>query len=254
MSWNTIGCSATGTSHTAYGKSCEDAVRYATLPHPDGSEVLLSFAADGAGSAHFAAFAAKHATDKAVDFFLNSIRTGEQITEAHVFALCEAIYNHFDTYAQNEPCELNEFSCTLLGTILGNGYSIFFQIGDGVIIRNDGSDFYTPVFWPSNGEYQNTTHFLVDDPAFANLRILITEELVDEVALITDGLQYLALNYETQSVHQPFFADLFKALRQADTKDKVAYLEKRLEAYLNSPAINSRTDDDKTLFLGSRIG
>jgi hypothetical protein len=76
---------------------------------------------------------------------------------------------------------------------------------------------------------------------------------VDEVAIFTDGLQMLALNMESRTVHQPFFSDLFRYLRMANDADKVSILNGKLATYLDSPGINGRTDDDKTLFLATRL-
>ena len=93
----------------------------------------------------------------------------------------------------------------------------------------------------------------MDDPSLGNLNITILDERVDEVAIFTDGLQLLALNTETSSVHQPFFTSLFHVLRMAGDTEKQELLTGRLTEYLNSKAINDRTDDDKTLFLATRL-
>jgi hypothetical protein len=39
----------------------------------------------------------------------------------------------------------------------------------------------------------------------------------------------------------------------ADSADKTEMLNKRLAEYLDSTQINERTDDDKTLFLATRL-
>ena len=54
------------------------------------------------------------------------------------------------------------------------------------MVRNDGSGFYIPIWWPFNGEYQNTTSFIIDDRSFSHLNILALDEQVNEVALFTD--------------------------------------------------------------------
>jgi hypothetical protein len=129
----------------------------------------------------------------------------------------------------------------------------FLQVGDGAIIRNDGTGHFTWLWWPQNGEYQNTTAFLIDDPNFANLKTRVIEERIDEVAVFSDGLQMLALNNETETVHQPFFKDLFKWLRLAKENEHIAILDKKLADYLAGDIINNRTDDDKTLLLATRL-
>lgn len=79
------------------------------------------------------------------------------------------------------------------------------------------------------------------------------EERIDEVALLSDGLQRLALHYQTRTAHAAFFKPMLATLRDA-SEDALESLSARLEDYLSSPAVNERTDDDKTLVLASRRG
>ena len=72
---------------------------------------------------------------------------------------------------------------------------------------------------------------------------------MDELALLTDGLQMLALRFADKSVHGPFFLPMFQALRAAES---ASALQTPLRDFLNSPAVNRRTDDDKTLILATR--
>ena len=44
-----------------------------------------------------------------------------------------------------------------------------------------------------------------------------------------------------------------KYLRMADNNEKINVLNRKLEEYLNGRQINERTDDDKTLFLATRL-
>lgn len=251
--WKAIGQSIIGTSHIASGKPCEDAVRYAILDDVDGSQVLVCCAADGAGSALHAQWASSFATQKVVDFAAQNLLCSGPLAEADIYSLAEEIYDGLQQEAVANDIELNEYSCTLLGCIATSRQTAFFQVGDGAIVRNDGSGFYTTLWWPENGEYQNTTSFLIDDSTLSKLNVAVVDEPVDEVAIFTDGLQLLTLNIESRSVHQPFFNDLFRYLRQATDADKIKVLNRKLAEYLGSPNINDRTDDDKTLFLATRL-
>jgi hypothetical protein len=252
MTWKSIGQSIIGTSHVSAKTCCEDAIAYTTVTTND-EEILICCVSDGAGSAKFAAEASAMAAEEAMkQLSLSANRIGD-LNESDIYAIAENIYDRLEAEAKTVSEPLYEFSCTLLGCLLSKNRSIFFQVGDGAIVKNNTGDFYTHVFWPNNGEYQNTTSFLVDDRNLANLKVVIAEERTDEVAMFTDGLQMLALNMETRAVHQPFFTDLFKYLRMADEPGKVATLNNKLADYLNSKQINDRTDDDKTLFLATRL-
>jgi hypothetical protein len=253
MMWKCIGQSVIGTSHVSSGKICEDAVCYKTVELPTGGEALIGFVSDGAGSAMYAAQASATAVCDSVAIVAQWLADDVLIDETHLLQLVETIYDTLLELAKEQNAPLNEFSCTLLGFIVLPERACFLQVGDGAIVRNDGSGHFTYLWWPHNGEYQNTTTFLTDDPNFRNLNTKIIEEPIDELAIFTDGLQMLALSNETETVHQPFFTALFKWLRMADNAGHVAVLNGKLAEYLSGNAINSRTDDDKTLLLATRL-
>ncbi|MDN3582527.1 PP2C family serine/threonine-protein phosphatase [Mucilaginibacter flavus] len=253
MIWKVIAQSVIGSSHVAGGRGCEDAVRYCQVPLPDGDEALIGFVSDGAGSAAHAAEASTLAVNQSVQIVHNWIIAGKEIDDIALMELAEQVYDKLDQVAQKKEAALNEFSCTLLGFVLLPQKACFMQIGDGAIARNDGSGYFTHLWWPHNGEYQNTTAFLIDDPSLKNLKTKVIDESIAEVALFTDGLQMLALNNETETVHQPFLNDLFKVLRMTENAAHIDILNNRLAGYLASDTINSRTDDDKTLLLATRL-
>ena len=253
MNWKTIGESVIGTSHNTAGGTCEDNVRYRVTKDKFGDDVMICVASDGAGSAKYASWASAFATKEGIGILSLISQEPDRVQERDIFGMVEDIYDVLAWEAEQKKVDIHEYSCTLLGCFIAKHKSIFFQIGDGAIVRNDGSDFYTPVWWPHNGEYQNTTAFIVDDRNLANLNILVLDEPVHEVAVFTDGLQMLALNMEDRNAHQPFFADMFRYLRLADDTPKLDILDRKLTEYLESEAVNNRTDDDKTLFLGTRL-
>ncbi len=253
MIWKVIGQSVVGSSHVLVDKPCEDAINYRTIPLKDGDEILVGFVSDGAGSAKYAAQASKTAVQIGVDLVNQMINAHILVNDRSVLLLAENIFDNLKKQAEVLGVAPNEFSCTLLGFVIFPNKACFIQIGDGAIIRNDGSGYFTWVWWPHNGEYQNTTAFLIDDPNFGNLKTRVIEERINEIAVFSDGLQMLALKYETETVHQPFFADLFKWLRLAKEEEHIAILDKKLADYLGSDTINNRTDDDKTLLLATRL-
>ncbi len=76
---------------------------------------------------------------------------------------------------------------------------------------------------------------------------------MDEVAVFTDGIESLVLHYATQSVHAPFFDQIFQPVRSLSEGGFNPVMSERLDAYLSSALICDRTDDDKTLLLASRL-
>ena len=141
-----------------------------------------------------------------------------------------------------------ELACTALLALVGPGSAAFGQIGDGAIVLGDGNSYRT-FHWPEPGEYANLTHFLTDDGYSERFAFATTYAPITEVAVLSDGLQRLALDFETKSPHAAFFRPLFDALRSAAD---VEALVEPFRDFLDSPRVNARTDDDKTLVIAVR--
>ena len=173
--------------------------------------------------------------------------------------------------------EPRDFASTLLAVLVGPNSGGALQIGDGVIVVSDGGNgwgrVFWPqrggyadhlpnpnrdttafrwVFWPQRGEYANTTRFLTDADALERLHIAPRLGKVTDVALMTDGLESLALHYASTSVHEPFFHGMFRPLWDADRTGEIHHLSAGLERFLSSEQVGSRTDDDVSLILATR--
>jgi hypothetical protein len=110
---------------------------------------------------------------------------------------------------------------------------------------------YVPALWPQTGEYANCTWFLTDADAASRVQAARAKG-VHELALLTDGLQGLALQFVSRAAHGPFFEPMFARLRGVSAM-RPRGLAKELQTFLDSPAVNQRTDDDKTLVLATRL-
>ena len=252
MNWISIGASMAGSSHTRVAAPCDD-FHLHNQSHINGHNCFYAFAADGAGSASEARMAAEISCIMAESYFTEAIKKGQNLTELLVYQLLEQVYNDLQTEANNRQLSLNQFACTLLGCVIYKGVGLFFQIGDGaMVINGQQPGTMEVVFWPDSGEYVNSTHFLVEDYQLKNLRCkLIPAANLNQLAIFTDGLQLLCLNYAAKLPHEPFFAPMLHMLKQAGSTDKAKVLEKKLAEYLDSDIINTRTDDDKTLILAT---
>jgi hypothetical protein len=247
--WRVLAASVAGTSHAAAGEPCADSCAVRVLGGPRGSGTLVAVAADGAGASPRAAEGARLACLAIVE---EAEREGTLVpgfARADAVRWVEAVRRRI-AEAAAEHQDPHDFSCTLLVALVGARRAFFFQIGDGVIVyrRQDGG--WVPALWPQTGEYANTTWFVTDRDAETRLQTAEAAH-VDEVALLTDGLQSLALRLRTREVHEPFFTPMFERLRgEADGCSDVLLAE--LRAFLQSAPVNRRTDDDKTLVLASR--
>ena len=251
MMWKAIGKRCTGEAHKLAATDCEDALQYEVVEDIKDREVLIACLSDGAGGARYGGMAADFTVSKVFEGLKILALSGYPVSEQQIRNIVEDVYQELVLIATLSAAELNEYSCTLLGCYVAHECALFFRIGDGAIVFLTDENSYEAVWWPDNEEYQNMTSFLVDDEQLNKLSIEVMEGRVREVALFTDGLQRLALNYDSHSVHQPFFNDLFRPLRKADSTAKLEILNQKLVEFLDRPAVNARTDDDKTLFLAS---
>ncbi len=237
--WKLVFGSVQGTSHIQSGLPCQDYCAGSIA-----GTTLVAACADGAGSAELSQLGSKAAVDRFMEVASgDTAPTKEQVESwvdaARVRLLEEAVANGSTS---------RQLACTFLAALVGDGWAAFAQVGDGVIVF-DGPDGYDFAFWPDNGEYANTTHFLSEDDYQQHLRVEIVERHVSELALLTDGLQMLALDIAGAKVHDRFFAPLFKTVRNGPDE---AALQTALLDFMGSKRVNDRTDDDKTLLLATR--
>jgi hypothetical protein len=181
--------------------------------------------------------------------YLASGRTVAELDEATLKGWTRAVHEALTAEAQARGVVARDLACTLLVAVIGRAAAAFLQIGDGAMVILEGEE-YRPVFWPQTGEYQNTTFFISDPKFEQNVQHVIRQQEVTELALFSDGLQMLALNYGAKAVHQGFFVPMFASLRRAEDAQELLV---PLKQFLDSQAVNNRTDDDKTLVLATRV-
>jgi hypothetical protein len=250
MSWRYVGASVIGTSHQAQELPCQDHSLVRVLR--DG--VLFAVVSDGAGSAKHSdvgSYLLCHTLIKEVAAFLEAGGAVATLSTADVDLWLGEVFATMHRAATSRDCPVRELACTLVAAFLGPDASAYLQVGDGGIVIDRGEG-YEPATWPASGEYANTTFFVTDDRALENATILLAQPPVDEIALFTDGLQMLALQFDQRRAHAPFFRPMFGRLRSEPEGESLA-LNELLGEYLASPTVNARTDDDKSLILATRL-
>jgi hypothetical protein len=220
------------------------------------SSLLVAVAADGAGTSGRASDGARLACEAILHqadlWGADAKTTLRSFGRKEVLAWVEAARQRISEVAVSQGLDRREFSCTLLVALVDDTAAVFFQIGDGAIVYGDLQGAYRPALWPQSGEYANTTWFVTDEDAAERVQSVAAEG-VHEVALLTDGLQSLALRLASREAHGPFFEPLFARLRR-EAHAAPDGLMGELRAFLDSPPVNRRTDDDKTLVLATRLG
>jgi hypothetical protein len=250
--WKIIRASVVGTSHTDSNLPCQDDCYADVIPTSDRLDYLVCLVSDGAGSAKEGGKGAELACVTArssIEATLGSLRSAP-LDESSVLEWIKDIQRAIYEKAELNALTARDYACTILGAVVGPNKAVFFQIGDGAIVASSG---YAKgvVFWPDSGQYANMTYFLTEEDALAHLHVTTTDTHFDEVALFSDGIQRLALSFEQCTPHTPFFEPMLNVLRRQNPVECVA-LDEQLARFLNSPQINERTDDDKTLVLATR--
>lgn len=256
--WKYISASVLGTSHGRTDMPCQDSSECRVFTTGEGAEILVAVASDGAGSAK----RSDEGSALACALFLQEMEalfgaegTGDvrDVTDEFVKNWLTSFQREVSVRAEHEGLTPRDFACTLLAAVVGDDSAVFAQIGDGAIVvpAAEEPDEYCYIFWPQQGEYANQTYFATEANAHENLQYSLVSQRVEELAVLTDGIQGLALHYETQSAHNPFFRPVFAWLRPAPEDYSEKYTAS-LAGYLNSPKVNESTDDDKTLILATR--
>jgi len=243
-----VAASEIGTSHVANGSACEDSCWAQVDTLSTGQPLLSIFVADGAGSAAKGGEGAELAIQAAADFLADKVTHGEfGLSDALATELVVAVRERIYAKAEADGMKARDFACTFLGVLSSSLGTLVLQIGDGGVVLDVGAGLEVAVE-PMSGEYANMTHFVTDEDAINVLATKTYPEPAVRVAAFSDGLQRLALNMAVSTPHEPFFQPFFAGLAKA-TAEQEDQLQGLLVKFLGSPAVNERTDDDKTLAL-----
>jgi hypothetical protein len=241
-----VGAAATGTSHLKNGLPCQDAQDYRLTSRG----ALLLALADGAGSATHSqegAIAAVQSSLAVLEHELEDVIPGsaeewEGVVRA---AFGEARASLFDL-AMVSSESLRQFSTTLLLVAVMDGWLAMGQLGDGVVVTGEAEGALQVLTQPQRGEYANETYFLTQEEAGEQVQVVVTQQPVRRIAVLSDGLLRLALRLPAYQAHLPFFEPLFAfAAAAQDGAEAIRHLE----GFLSSERVCSRTDDDKSLLL-----
>lgn len=245
LTWRVIGASVIGTSHLRMGRGCDDAHAYRLCDN----NILLLAVADGAGSASHSAKGAATAAQVVLDSAEQSLtHQGEPVQQEQwqdiLSTVISAAHDALEKLAEEEQLSSRDFATTLLVTIVTQQWIAAAQIGDGAIVKQSADGAVVSLTSADRRMHINETSFVTDPEYLAQARytVLPREELRG-LALLTDGLQLLALSYPENTAHRPFFQPLFRFAGSSDaTVDE-------LRSFLESERVCARTDDDKTLLL-----
>jgi hypothetical protein len=249
--WTWIAASTKGTSHLKTGTRRQDA--YRCFSPKKAPKYLISVVSDGAGSADFGGEGASlvcRIFSLAAQHHLSNFDSLPD--EESVLTWIDQIRDRINFAAAKREKLPRDFAATLIAVISDGTDTLIAQVGDGcAVLRARASQEWTIPLWPDHGEYASTTSFVTDDP-FAKCRIHRSRCEIEGLAMMTDGLERLALDFQAKKPFPGFLDAMAKPIISAPNNGKDATLSTLLKNYLEGDAICSRTDDDKTLVVAAR--
>ncbi len=252
MTWRYAFASIIGTSHRELNLPCQDRCLVQVLRGTAEAEVLAIAVADGAGSAAQAERGAYLVTETLIGCAQRALSDGlrlQDITRALAQSWIGDVVLAVGEQADLDGIPARDLAATALLTLATPQAVACIQVGDGVqVVRVDGR--YEIALWPQNGEYASSTTFACDADAIVAAEARVITGHIQEVAVMTDGVQSLAIHYASRTAHSPFFEALLPTVRRASVGEDGA-LNRALGDFLDSQQVNDRTNDDKTLVLAS---
>ena len=251
--WSWVGASSTGTSHQRIGVGCDDAGACIEL-HSRHGPALIAAVSDGAGSAEHSSMGARIVVSSICRSALAFTAEGgrpNSLDRETVDMWLDEIRDRIENAARLRSSTRRSFAATLVACMIQQDCAVIIHVGDGACaLRLRGERSWLVPSWPAQGEYASTTYFVTDDPK-PNLSLIHLVGEIEEIALFTDGLERLALDFAAKAAFAPFFESMFSTLRTARS-GRQRRLSDELRTFLDGPSVIQRTDDDKTLIMARR--
>ncbi len=249
--WRALSVSLCGVSHQSLDLPCQDVHALRILDNG----VLIAALADGAGSAKYAEVGATIAATRAVEMLSAKLTANSAPDEEECKRLLQKAMQTakeaVEEAAAGREAQASELATTLILLIASPDFIAAAQIGDGAVVVSDEEGKLVMLTSPQSGEYINETSFLISPGAIEAMQTEIYSGRVKYLAAFTDGLQRLALKMPENVPHEPFFQPLFRFMEKVTDEQQA---QESLTAFLASPRIAERTEDDITLLLATLRG
>jgi hypothetical protein len=257
--WQAIAASVKGESHIKASLPCQDRNGYEIT-----EKYFVAVVSDGLGSERHSDIGSKVVVESALGFIKNVLQ--EKLPNKtpdwkKILSEC-ALYsrNALQKKSGVEKLDISEYGATLIVVIGTIDWLAIAHLGDGAVVAGFENGDIEIVSNPQQLEFDNdviplTAINSLDSIKYIVRKItkktnLVSKTKINRIAILTDGLQKLALNIQAGEAYTPFFKPFFDAFSQPiDSIEESVQLGK----FLSSDKINKRTNDDKTLLIiGSR--
>lgn len=248
--WAWAAARCRGTIHVDSGTPVQDA--FVCFTPATAGEVVVAVVSDGAGSAAYAAAGAclvcRIISQRARRHFAGQSRLpDEKALDSWVLAAHEKLVH----VAADRGREARDFAATLVMVVSNGQETLTVHVGDGAAVARGPEGSWRILSWPENGDYASMTYFVTDEST-QHVRIQRHAGEISALAVMSDGLERLALDLNAQQPHAPFFNGMLAPVEAHGRPGRNRELSRRLAAFLDSEQVNNRTLDDKTLILATR--
>ena len=257
--WRVAAATAAGSSHVRSNIPNQDAVDY-RLVKAGSSQVVVIAVADGAGSAPHSAEGSQIAVRVAVESMVGAIHKRppaafvKHLATSLVRDAIKRAKNAVVRYGKAHNIPVRDLACTLIVAAASERLMTAAQVGDGAVAAfNIGSGATRTLCAADTGEYANETTFITSRarPHQAAGVGHASGSDYDALALITDGLQNLALKMPEREAFLGFWNPILNDLSQTDDPEAVPG---RLHTFISGERVQSRTSDDVTIAIAVRSG
>ena len=255
--WRVAAATAAGASHVRNNIPNQDAVACRLVATGSG-QIVVAAVADGAGSAARSGEGSQLAVEVAVESMVESIQKRppaafvEHLATSLVRDAIKRAKNAVVRYGKAHGITARDLACTLIVAVASERLMTAAQVGDGAVVAfNSGSGAARTLCAAHTGEYANETTFITSRtrPHRAADVGHASGSDYDAMALITDGLQNLALKMPEREAFPGFWKPILNDLSQTDEPEAVPG---RLHAFISGERVQSRTTDDVTIAVAVR--
>ena len=255
--WRFAAASAAGSSHVRDGIPNQDAVDCRLIEIGD-SQVVIAAVADGAGSAPRSDEGSQVAVKAAVASIVDGINKrpaaafSKHLATSLVRGAIKKAKNAVVRHGRKHRVPTRDLACTLIVAVASGRLVTAAQVGDGAVVAfNIDNGAAHTLCAAHGGEYANETTFITSRARPHRIASVghASGSDYDALALITDGLQNLALKMPEREAFLGFWTPILKDLAQTGEPEAVPG---RLQSFISSERVQSRTSDDVTIAIAAR--
>ncbi|MDE2788374.1 MAG: PP2C family serine/threonine-protein phosphatase [Chloroflexota bacterium] len=255
--WRVAAATAAGASHLRDDTPNQDAVAHRVVEIGHGAAAVIAVA-DGAGSAPRSDEGSRVAVDAAVASVAEGINRRPAAAFSEVMAASLVRYAierakiEVERYGRRHNAPARELASTLIVAFASDSLMTAAQVGDGAVIAfNIGGGDAMTLCQAHTGEYANETTFITSRSRPHEIASVghASGHDYDALALITDGLQNLALKMPEREAFPGFWNPILHDLAHTDEPEAVPA---RLHAFISGERVQSRTGDDVTIAIAAR--